>query len=222
MRADFNNTVYIVSDDAVFARMLELELLDAGVNARRADGIAQCAASLAVIDSETVLRYGGDRWELSADTRIEFGFGDTPALRCAAYFQRPFPMDDFVCRVKALLGYAEAKEKAPLFDGSEQDPTVAEKTGLVYDAVNNAFFYSGEPITLTETEHALLSLLYEKRGETVTREEILRRVWGRDGESDSKTNLTDVYIRYLRGKLDDRFSVKLILAVRGKGYVLKS
>ena len=222
MRSCSENTVYIVSGDAIFARMLELELRDSVIDARRVDGISQCGGGITVIDSESVLKHGAERVELLAERCIEFGFGDSAVSKCVAYFKRPFPMDDFLCGVKALLGDSETKEKAPSFEGAEETPTVEVEAGLIYDAENDAFFYSGEPITLTETEHDLLSLLYEKRGETVTREEILRRVWGRDGESDSKTNLTDVYIRYLREKLDDRFSVKLILAVRGKGYVLKS
>ena len=221
MGSVFENTVYIVSADSVFARMLELELRDSGVDAQRVDGLNQSGGRVTVVDSETVQKYGFDRFE-DLDGLIEFGFSEESALEGAVYFRRPFPVDEFVCRVKDMLSGSEAKEKAPSIDSSAESPRAAEETGLVYDAVNNAFFYNGEPITLTETEHALLSLLYEKRGETVTREEILHRVWGRNGEADAKTNLTDVYVRYLREKLDDRFSVKLILAVRGKGYMLKN
>ena len=221
MGSVFENTVYVVSGDSVFARMLELELCDSGIDARRVDGLNQCGGGVTVVDSETVQKYGVARFEHLVGL-VEFGFSETSEIEGAVYFRRPFPVDGFVCQVKAMLGDSEAKEKAPTFDSSAESPRATVETGLVYDAENNAFFYNGEIITLTETEHALLSLLYEKRGETVTREEILHRVWGRDGEVDTKTNLTDVYVRYLREKLDDRFSVKLILAVRGKGYTLKN
>ena len=84
---------------------------------------------------------------------------------------------------------------------------------------NGEFSYNGEPLTFTETEKALLTALYENRGNAVSRDELLERVWGRN--EGVKSNLTDVYIRYLREKLDDRFDVRLILSVRGKGYMLR-
>ena len=210
------NDVYIISKDTVFARMLELELADAGICAVRSEilSVASVRGALLVADADT-LRDAGEFYR--GGDLIEIGFSDTSSIDGAVYFKRPFPVDSFVSAVKDMLSKeSEDNEKALSSEGE----AVSEK-GLTYDKDKKQFFYYGEHIALTETEAALLTLLYERRGETVSRETILQKVWGREDEGDAKTNLTDVYIRYLREKLDDRFSIKLIISVRGKGYMLK-
>ena len=227
-------TVYIISKDTVFARMLELELCEAGMNAVRTENFPEesvAEGELRVFTaSSEVLETGAH-----PSVQVEFGFSDVGTGESERYFKRPFPVDAFVETVAEFalsIGGSTAEILSPVSvaAASEQSDTDAVSaplapapTDLTFDRDDNAFFYGEERLELTETEFSLLSLLYGRRGETVTREEILTYVWGREeNENVRKTNLTDVYIRYLREKLDDRFSVKLILAVRGKGYVLKS
>jgi len=74
-------------------------------------------------------------------------------------------------------------------------------------------------VELTKKEFDLLENLIRNKGVVLSREKILNEVWGYDFMGD--TNVVDVYIRYIRSKVDDRFNVKLIHTVRGVGYVLK-
>ena len=76
-----------------------------------------------------------------------------------------------------------------------------------------------KPVTLTAKEYALLEYLLLHRNKVHTRDELFNGVWGSDFLGDS--NLIDVYVRYLRGKIDDGFDDKLITTVRGVGYTIK-
>ena len=214
-------TVYIISREAVFARMLELELREAGFTAMRAEAFPQDAKNVGIwifTASTEALEA-----EPSRSAHVEFGFSDTGSGRSQAYFQRPFVTVGFVEAVARLA--LELNGDVPVAvatdtDKRKENDVASSSAGLTYDSNGNVFSYNGEPLILTETELSLLSALYERRGETVTREELLDRVWGRE-ENARKTNLTDVYIRYLREKIDQRFDVRLIVSVRGKGYMLK-
>jgi two-component system response regulator ArlR len=79
--------------------------------------------------------------------------------------------------------------------------------------------YNKELVELTKKEFDLLEILIRNKGVVLSREKILNEVWGYDFMGD--TNVVDVYIRYIRSKVDDRFNVKLIHTVRGVGYVFK-
>ena len=77
----------------------------------------------------------------------------------------------------------------------------------------------GEEIHLTKKEYSLLEYLLRNKRNVLTRDQILQEVWGYDYAGD--TNVVDVYIRYLRAKIDERFGEKYIYTVRGVGYVIK-
>jgi len=77
----------------------------------------------------------------------------------------------------------------------------------------------GEKVNLTATEYKLLEFLIRNKGKVFTRLEILERVW--DINFDTSTNVVDVYINYLRRKIDRKGSTKLIHTVVGMGYVLR-
>jgi DNA-binding response OmpR family regulator len=79
--------------------------------------------------------------------------------------------------------------------------------------------FAGSQIELTKREFDLLQFLMENKGLVFTRDTLLDRVWGYDYIGE--TNAVDVYIRYIRSKIDDRFGIKLIHTVRGVGYVVK-
>ena len=78
---------------------------------------------------------------------------------------------------------------------------------------------NGEEIHLTKKEYSLLEYLLRNKRNVLTRDQILQEVWGYDYSGD--TNVVDVYIRYLRAKIDERFGDKYIYTVRGVGYVIK-
>ena len=77
----------------------------------------------------------------------------------------------------------------------------------------------GETVHLTKKEYSLLEYMMRNKRTVLTRDQILEKVWGYDYGGD--TNVVDVYIRYLRAKLDDRFHEKYIYTVRGVGYAVK-
>jgi DNA-binding response OmpR family regulator len=77
----------------------------------------------------------------------------------------------------------------------------------------------GDAIELTKTEYDLLEYLLQNKGLVLTRDQIIEHVWGYDFVGDS--NILDVYIRYLRNKIDYPYQTKLIHTVRGVGYTLK-
>ncbi len=79
--------------------------------------------------------------------------------------------------------------------------------------------FNGEHIELTKKEFDLLKYMLDNKGIVITRDNILQNIWGYDYIGD--TNVVDVYIRYLRSKIDNRFDIKLIHTVRGVGYQIK-
>ncbi len=80
-------------------------------------------------------------------------------------------------------------------------------------------YRDGQKKELTKKEFDLLAYLLENQGIVLTREKILNNVWGFDFEGE--TNVVDVYIRFLRSKLDDGYEDKLIHTVRGAGYIIR-
>jgi len=123
------------------------------------------------------------------------------------YLTKPFSTEELLARVRARL-----REKAPT------NNTIAYKD-LVMDRDRHEVHRDGRSINLTAKEYALLEYLLLHRNKVHTRDELFNGVWGSDFLGDS--NLIDVYIRYLRGKVDDGFSDKLITTVRGVGYTIK-
>jgi hypothetical protein len=90
---------------------------------------------------------------------------------------------------------------------------------FVVNETTRTAFCRGNEILLTSREFELLHYLFVNRGRAVSRVEIAANVWRSD--LTGETNIVDVYIRYLREKIDDRFNYKLIYTVRNKGYMIK-
>ena len=90
---------------------------------------------------------------------------------------------------------------------------------LLMDRDRHEVQRGGQTVNLTAKEYALLEYLLLHRNKVHSRDELFNGVWGSDFLGDS--NLIDVYIRYLRGKIDDGFDDKLITTVRGVGYTIK-
>jgi two-component system response regulator ArlR len=123
------------------------------------------------------------------------------------YLTKPFSIEELLARVRARLRERHPKSK------------VLVAKDLRMDRDRHEVARDGKAVQLTAKEYALLEYLLLHRNKVHTRDELFNGVWGSDFLGDS--NLIDVYIRYLRGKIDDSFEEKLIQTVRGVGYTLK-
>ena len=123
------------------------------------------------------------------------------------YLTKPFSIEELLARVRARL-----RERHP-------KSNVLAAKDLTMDRDRHEVARDGKAVQLTAKEYALLEYLLLHRNKVHTRDELFNGVWGSDFLGDS--NLIDVYIRYLRGKIDDSFEEKLIRTVRGVGYTLK-
>lgn len=121
------------------------------------------------------------------------------------YVTKPFVADELIARVKARLRHSD-EVKLQIADLELNNKTFEVKRG-------------GKPIQLSPHEFKLLQYLISNKGRVLTREMILNRVWLYSYEVD--TRVVDVYIGYLRKKIDSGFDKKLIHSVRGFGYMIK-
>ena len=125
------------------------------------------------------------------------------------YLTKPFAFQELVARVRALL-----RRRA------EAEPPVLQIADLVLDPARRTVFRGGEKIELTAKEYTLLDYLMRNPGRVLTRTLIGEHVW--DYDFDTATNVIDVYVNYLRKKIDAGRETKLIHTVRGVGYMLKA
>ena len=123
------------------------------------------------------------------------------------YFLKPYRSEDFLNLIRLYL--------KPDVDTTEQ----LRFADLVLDIAPRRAIYNGRAIDLTMKEFELLKYLMEHPREVLTREQILENVWGYDFMGES--NVIEVYIRYLRLKIEDEGQKRLIQTVRGVGYVLR-
>jgi two-component system, OmpR family, copper resistance phosphate regulon response regulator CusR len=123
------------------------------------------------------------------------------------YLVKPFDFKELLARLRALLRRLETLR-----------PPVARVADLVLNTGSHAVARAGRPVPLTTKEYALLEYLVLNQGRVVGREEIAQHVW--DENFDPFSNIIDVYIRRLRGKVDAGFSPRLIHTRRGAGYLL--
>ncbi len=127
------------------------------------------------------------------------------------YITKPFAIEELLARIRAALrkrGSGERPEEPLLSAGP-----------LTMDVERHTVAVSGTPVELTRREFDLLHHLLENKGRVLSREALLDSVWGFDFVGE--TNSVDVYIRFLRSKIDEAFDIKLIHTVRGVGYVIR-
>jgi two-component system response regulator MprA len=124
------------------------------------------------------------------------------------YLVKPFALDELLARVRALL-----RRRQP------QDAAILQFSDLIINTATREV-QRGESIELTTREYELLLFFLRNPRQVLTRDMIYERVWGYDFGGES--NIIDVYIRYLREKLERSGQPRLIHTVRGAGYVLKS
>ncbi len=124
------------------------------------------------------------------------------------YLAKPFAFVELVARCRALIRRGSNDRGAEIFFAD-----------LRLDPVAHKVWRAGEEITLTSKEYALMEYFIRNPNRVLTRLMIAENVW--DYTFDSFTNIIDVYVNYLRNKIDQKFDKKLIHTVRGAGYALK-
>jgi two-component system, OmpR family, response regulator ArlR len=221
---DHSFKVLVVEDDAAISRVLQLELEHEGYevdSARdgleglekalkepdlvildlmlpRMDGLEVCRRIRAKSKVPIIMLTAKDRVP-DRVSGLDLGADD--------YLTKPFATEELLARVRARL-----RERAP-------QSNVIRYHDVIMDRDRHEVSRAGRPIALTAKEYALLEYLLLHRNKVHTRDELFNGVWGSDFLGDS--NLIDVYIRYLRGKIDEGFDEKLITTVRGVGYTIR-
>lgn len=221
--------IFIVEDERRIARFLQIELEHEGFetatedNGRRAferiiqekydlvlldvmlpemDGMTICKKVRELSNIPIIMLTARD--EISDKVQgLDIGADD--------YMTKPFAIEELIARIRSAL-----RKRVP------QETPEAEhfnvKNLVIYPSRFEAFV-GDEQIELTKKEYSLLEYLIRNKRTVLTRDQILQEVCGYDYVGD--TNVVDVYIRYLRAKIDDRFQEKYIHTVRGVGYVVK-
>ena len=126
------------------------------------------------------------------------------------YLVKPFAVDELLARVRALLRRYESPTSAAVLSLGD----------LTMDVNKREVKRGSKVLELTKTEFDLLHILLEQRDIVLTREYLYEHIWGFNFETNSKS--LDVYIGYLRRKLDDSGEEKLLHTVRGVGYVMRN
>lgn len=134
-------------------------------------------------------------------------------LDCGAddYIPKPFAIEELFARMRALFRR---------FENSEQQFAVLASHDLVLDLNARIITQTGEKLDLTKREFDLLTVFMQNVNLVLSRDTLLNKVWGYNTEVES--NIVDVYVRYLRNKLNDPKDEKYIQTLRGIGYVMRS
>ena len=129
-------------------------------------------------------------------------------------FIRPFLFSDLRSSLLYVLNNCRS---------GENDPSLASQSipskRLKLSSTSRLATFDSNPLDLSKKEFDILLLLYQNRGRVLSREEIFKSVW-KDDANKSGSNTVDVFVRYIRSKIDDVYSVKLISTVRGRGYAI--
>ena len=137
------------------------------------------------------------------------------------YITKPFAIEELLARIRVALklhaGHAAVDHKT---NGADSDEGILRWQELVLDDRRHQVRCAGHEISLTNREFLMLKTLLENQDIVLSRDTLLNKVCGYDYAGE--TNVVDVYIRYLRSKIDEAFGIKMIHTVRGVGYVIKS
>lgn len=224
--------IMIVEDEQKLARYLELELTHEGYETRTAhDGRAAVAlydewpSDLIILDLMLPELSG-----IEVCRRIRQKNG-VPIIILTAkddvsdkvmgldmgaddYMTKPFAIEELLARIRVAL-----KRHVPAGKETEQDARILTAGPLRLNRDSREVSFDGREITLTKKEFDLLEYLMSHVNVAISRDQLLNEVWGYSYAGD--TNVVDVYVRYLRGKLDDPFQIKFIHTIRGVGYLFK-
>lgn len=228
--------ILLVEDEEKMARMVELELLHEGYEVTKAfDGVAGLAQAesggfdLVLLD---IMLPGLSGMEVLRRLRRT---SDIPVILLTArdavmdkvsgldtgaddYITKPFVIEELLARIRAGLRKKAAAENGRA--GKPQERALTAAGGQVELYVDrHEVKIKGEVVELTLREFSLLQYLLENKGRVLSRDALLEQVWGYDYAGE--TNAVDVYIRFLRSKIDEVFHIKLIHTVRGIGYQIR-
>ncbi len=132
------------------------------------------------------------------------------------YITKPFAIEELLARIRLVL--KKAAVTAPAAGVAEKKSCLGFRE-LMMDTQRYEVRVADQQVELTNREFELLKILLENKNIVMTREVLLNRVCGYDYMGE--TNMIDVYIRYLRSKIDERFGIRMIQTVRGVGYVIR-
>ena len=127
------------------------------------------------------------------------------------YLTKPFAIEELLARMRVAFKHSEGSNIAK--------KTILQVQNLEIDTEKRMVTVDGKVVDLTKKEYELLTYLVQNKNIVLTREQILNEVWGYSYIGE--TNVVDVYIRYLRAKIDEAFGKKYILTIRGVGYYVK-
>ena len=130
------------------------------------------------------------------------------------YLVKPFKFNELIARINAILRRLNLEKK-----GSQVSQAKYFLSNMVFDDDAKKVSRNGKEISLTPTEYRLLFTLLKNKGKVLSRIDLLENAW--DINFNLGTNVVDVYINYLRKKIDTDFEPKLIHTVVGMGYILK-
>lgn len=130
------------------------------------------------------------------------------------YMTKPFAIEELLARIRLAFKRVN-KSNTPVNNNDE----ITSIGNLFIDDKKHIVTYKNEEIELTKKEYDLLKYLVDNKNIVLTRDMIIKNIWGYDFIGDS--NVVDVYIRYLRSKIDNKFNINLINTVRGVGYQIK-
>jgi DNA-binding response OmpR family regulator len=220
--------ILVIEDDEQLSRLLELELAHKGYSP---EIVSDGNAGLSKLQSKDydivlldIMLPGIDGLEVCRRIRL---FSNVPVIMLTAkdnliskvmgldigaddYVTKPFSTEELFARIRAALRRNS--------NGELNDKRLSV-SGLTIDIDKREVVRDGKQITLSKREFDLLEHLMRNKNIVLTRDNLLERIWGYDYMGDS--NMVDVYIRYLRSKVDDPFTKKLIYTYRGVGYSLK-
>jgi DNA-binding response OmpR family regulator len=220
--------ILIIEDEENHARFIELELLHEGYQVEKAgDGrmglelFESHPFDLVLLD---IMLPGLNGLEVLRRIRKN---SDCPVILLTArdsvmdkvggldggaddYITKPFAIEELLARIRAAL-----RKKA----AASKNMVTLSLGDLSLNIDQHMAYYQDTPLELTKREFDLLRTLLENKGVVLTREVLLSQVWGYSYMGE--TNVVDVYIGYLRNKIDDAFGVKLIYTIRGVGYIVK-
>ncbi|HAA26304.1 MAG TPA: DNA-binding response regulator [Ruminiclostridium sp.] len=128
------------------------------------------------------------------------------------YVTKPFAIEELLARIRVAL-----KRKQSTARKAEEE--ILKSGDLTVNKTARKVMFNDEEIPLSKKEYDLLVYMMENKGIVLTREKLIEKVWGYDYYGD--TNVTDVYIRYLRAKIDQKYNQSYIKTVRGVGYIFE-
>jgi len=131
------------------------------------------------------------------------------------YITKPFAIEELLARIRVTLRKHSESNDSQNTAGND----ALTACGVSLDAKRHTVTVNNAPVDLTKREFDLLHYLLINKGVVVTRDMLMENVW--DYDFDGGTNSVDVYIRFLRTKIDEVFDIKLIHTVRGVGYVIR-